>query len=102
MEHPNIKIKPAPVKESCCEVFINRKELTVVISGPGMGNATLNYYLSARSMISLRDVLLRNRITLVILHRSGIFWKLVYDILIDHFTIRIVSGHDLPLCCQPA
>ena len=87
--------------ERGCDIFIYRKEITASIYGPGIRSAILSYSVNARSMISLRDLLLRHGITRVILHKSGFYWKLAYDILCDHFTVMVVNQRDLQdACCQ--
>ena len=87
------------VIERGCDIFIHRKEITASIYGPGIRTATLTYSVNSRSMISLRDLLFKHGISFVILHRSGIYWKLAYDILCDHFTVMVVNQRDLQDAC---
>ena len=82
-----------------CDLFISRKEISASIFGPGIRNATRFYSLNFRSIISLRDLLLKQGVNHIVMHKSSFYWKLAYDILCDHFTITVINQRDLQDAC---
>ncbi len=99
MDFPILETGHNNLGERGCDLCVYRKEVTASIFGPGIRTATHSYTMNARSMIALRDLLFKHGITHVILHKSGIYWKLAYDILCDHFTIMVVNQRNLQDAC---
>ena len=101
MDFPIFETGHNNVVERGCDLCVYRKEITASIFGPGIRTAPHSYSVNARSMIALRDLLFKHGITHIILHKSGFYWKLAYDILCDHFTITVINQRDLQgACCQ--
>ena len=83
------------VIEKGCGLDVHQKEVVATIMGTGVKTNTRTFSTYTRSLISLREWLLKHGITHVMMESTGVYWKPVYNILCDHFTVLLVNPRHL-------
>ena len=79
------------VVEKGCGLDVHKDTVVATIRGTGIKTQTMSFSTYTRSLILLRDWLLKHGITHVAMESTGVYWKPVYNILGDHFTIMLVN-----------
>jgi transposase len=69
------------VVERGCGIDIHKKTAVATIDGNGIKRTTREYGTVTSSLTELRDWLLENKITHVVMESTGVYWKPVYHIL---------------------
>jgi transposase len=64
-----------------CGIDVHKKMLVATISGEGIRTETREYGTVTRSLTELKDWLLENGVTHVVMESTGIYWKPVYHVL---------------------
>lgn len=80
------------VVERGCGLDVHKDEITATISGKGIKTETRRFSAYTRSLISLRDWLLKQCVTHVAMESTGVYWKPVFNVLGDHFKILLVNA----------
>jgi len=83
------------VIEKGCGLDVHQKEVVVTIMGTGVKTQTRTFSTYTRSLISMREWLLKNGITHGMIESTGVYWKPVYNILSDHLTLLLVNPRHL-------
>src|SRR6056297_479361 len=86
------KIEFEQVIERGCGLDVHKETVTATIKGKGIKQQTRKFSTYTRSLISLRDWLLKNGITHVAMESTGVYWKPVYNVLGEHFKIILVNA----------
>ena len=64
-----------------CGIDVHKKMLVATISGEGLNTETREFGTVTRSLTELKDWLLENRVTHVVMESTGVYWKPVYHVL---------------------
>lgn len=80
------------VIEKGCGLDVHKENVVATIRGKGIVQQTRSFSTYTSSLISLRDWLLKHKITHVAMESTGVYWKPVYNILGDHFNILLVNA----------
>ena len=88
----NEKVEFEQVIEKGCGLDVHKETVVATIRGKGLTTETRSFGTYTRSLISLREWLLKNGITHLAMESTGVYWKPVYNILGDHFTILLVNA----------
>lgn len=64
-----------------CGIDVHKKMLVATISGEGIRTETREYGTVTRSLTELKDWLLENGVTHVVMESTGVYWKPVYHVL---------------------
>ncbi|ULB33262.1 IS110 family transposase [Proteiniphilum propionicum] len=64
-----------------CGIDVHKKMLVATISGEGLRTETHEFGTVTRSLTELKDWLLENRVTHVVMESTGVYWKPVYHVL---------------------
>lgn len=86
------KVEFEQVIERGCGLDVHKETVTATIKGEGIKQETREFSTYTRSLISLRDWLLKNGITHVAMESTGVYWKPIFNILGEHFTIILVNA----------
>ena len=86
------KVEFEQVIERGCGLDVHKENVVATIQGKGIMRQTRSFSTYTSSLISLRDWLLKHGITHVALESTGVYWKPVYNLLGDHFTILLVNA----------
>ena len=86
------KVEFKQVIERGCGLDVHKENVTATILGKGIKQQTREFKTYTRSLISLRDWLLKHGITHVAMESTGVYWKPIYNIIGDHFTILLVNA----------
>lgn len=86
------KVEFEQVIERGCGLDVHKENVTATITGQGIKQQTREFSTYTRSLISLRDWLLKNGITHVAMESTGVYWKPVYNVLSEHFKIILVNA----------
>src|SRR5574344_2241162 len=85
-----------------CGIDVHKKMLVATISGEGLKTETREFGTVTRSLTELKDWLLENRVTHVVMESTGVYWKPVYHVLeptsiqvwiVNARHIKYVPGH---------
>jgi transposase len=79
METPQVSFKQVVSRGSGLDV--HKKTVVATIDGEGLKKQTREYGTVTSSLKELRDWLLENGITHVVMESTGVFWKPVYNVL---------------------
>jgi transposase len=86
------KVEFEQVIERGCGLDVHKENVTATIKGQGIKQQTREFRTYTRSLISLRDWLLEHGITHVAMESTGVYWKPVYNVLGEHFTVLLVNA----------
>lgn len=86
------KVEFEQLIERGCGLDVHKENVTATITGQGIKQQTKEFSTYTRSLISLRDWLLKNGITHVAMESTGVYWKPVYNVLGEHFKIILVNA----------
>jgi transposase len=81
--------------ERGCGLDVHKDNVVVSIRGKGIKPQTRTFSTYTRSLISMRDWLLKNGITHGMIESTGVYWKPVYNILDGHITVMLVNPRHL-------
>ncbi len=85
-----------------CGLDVHKKVVVATIDGEGIKKQTREFDTITSSLKELRDWLLENRITHVVMESTGVFWKPVYNVLepagltvwiVNAAHVKYVPGH---------
>jgi len=91
MKKKNI-IEFEQVVERGCGMDVHKDLIVATIQGKGIKMQTKSFNAFTSSLIKLKEWLLKNGITHVAMESTGIYWKPVFNILGDDFTILLVNA----------
>jgi transposase len=100
MESPEVSFKQ--VVSRGCGLDVHKKVVVATIDGEGLKKQTREFDTVTSSLKELRDWLLDNGITHVVMESTGVFWKPVYNVLepagltvwiVNAAHVKYVPGH---------
>jgi transposase len=80
------------VIERGCGLDVHKETVVATIMGKGIKTQTRSFSTFTRSLKSLQNWLSEQGITHVAMESTGVYWKPVYNILGDHFTVLLVNA----------
>jgi transposase len=86
------KVEFEQIIERGCGLDVHKENVVATIKGKGFVTQTRSFSTYTSSLISLRDWLLKHKITHVAIESTGVYWKPVYNILGDHLTVLLVNA----------
>jgi len=100
MESPQVSFKQ--VVSRGCGLDVHKKVVVATIDGEGIKKQTREFGTVTSSLKELRDWLLENCVTHVVMESTGVFWKPVYNVLepagltvwiVNAAHVKYVPGH---------
>lgn len=79
------------IVERGCGMDVHRETVVVTIQGKGIKTVTKSYSTFTTSLLKLRQWLLKHGITHIAMESTGVYWKPIYNVLGDDFTILLVN-----------
>jgi len=80
--------------ERCCGLDVHKKTVAACVVTPE-GQETRTFSTMTNDLLRLRDWLREKRITHVAMESTGVFWKPIYNLLEDDFTLLVVNAYHL-------
>ncbi len=80
------------VVERGCGMDVHKDLIVATIQGKGIKMQTNTFNAFTSSLIKLKEWLLKNGITHIAMESTGVYWKPVFNILDDEFTILLVNA----------
>ncbi|HKJ82344.1 MAG TPA: transposase, partial [Ignavibacteriaceae bacterium] len=80
------------VVERGCGMDVHKETVVVTIRGKGIKTVTKSYSTFTSSLIKLKEWLLKHGITHVAMESTGVYWKPIFNVLGDDFTILLVNA----------
>lgn len=80
------------VVERGCGMDVHKATVVVTIRGKGIKTATKSFSTYTSSLIKLKEWLLKHGITHIAMESTGVYWKPVFNVLGDDFTILLVNA----------
>lgn len=71
---------------------VHKETVVVTIRGKGIKTVTKSYSTYTSSLIKLKEWLLKHGITHVAMESTGVYWKPIFNVLGDDFTILLVNA----------
>jgi len=83
------------VIERGCGIDVHKKILVATIRGVGIKEETREFNGFTESIEDMRDWLLENKITHVAMESTGVYWKPIYNIIENDFTVILVNARHI-------
>lgn len=80
--------------EQCCGIDVHKKTLTACVI-TGEGQETRSFSTMTNDLLKLADWLVERGVTHVAMESTGVYWKPIYNVLEDDFTILVVNAHHI-------
>ena len=91
MKEKNV-IEFEQVVERGCGMDVHKDLIVATILGKGIKMQTKSFNAFTSSLIKLKEWLLKNGITHVAMESTGVYWKPVFNIMGDDFTVLLVNA----------
>ena len=82
------------VYERCCGLDVHKKVVTACIITP-QWQETRSFSAMTKGLLGLADWLAEHEVTHVAMESTGVFWKPVYNLLEEDFTVMVVNAHHI-------
>lgn len=82
------------VHDRCCGVDVHKKTVVVCVITP-QGQETRSFATTTRDLLSLGDWLKERRVSHVAMESTGVYWKPVYNLLEEEFTLLVVNARHI-------
>src|SRR3989304_3898457 len=82
------------VHERCAGLDVHKKTVVASVLSPE-GQETRTFGTMTRDLLLLADWLTERGVTHVAMESTGVYWKPVYNLLEDQFTLLVVNAHHL-------
>jgi transposase len=80
----------------CCGIDVHKRSVTACVLTPGSGpepvKATRTFSTMTADLLALADWLAEQAVTHVAMESTGVYWKPVYNLLEDRFTLLLVNA----------
>lgn len=83
------------IVEKGCGIDIHKKVLVATIRGTDITEETRSFDSFTENIESLRDWLLKNKVTHVAMESTGVYWKPVFNILEEDFEVILVNARHI-------
>ena len=80
--------------ERCCGLDVHKKSVVACVITPE-GQELRSFATMTQDLLALADWLREHRVTQVAMESSGVYWKPVYNLLEDEFTVWVVNAHHM-------
>lgn len=82
------------VYERCCGLDVHKKMVMACIITPE-GQKTRTFSTMTKDLLQLADWLAEHQVTHVAMESTGVFWKPIYNLLEEDFTLMVVNAHHI-------
>ncbi len=82
------------INPRCCGLDVHKKSVVACVITPDR-RETRSFSTMTRGLLELKDWLTGCGVTQVAMESTGVFWKPVYNLLEDDFTILVVNAHHI-------
>lgn len=82
------------VHERCCGLDVHKK-MVVACAITSQGQETRTFSTMTKDLLKLADWLRERGVTHVAMESTGVFWKPIYNLLGDEFTVLVVNAHHI-------
>lgn len=82
------------VNPSCCGLDVHKKSVVACVLTP-RGRQTRTFGTATRELLLLADWLKEQEVTHVAMESTGVYWKPVYNLLEDEFTVWVVNAQHI-------
>lgn len=93
MENPKVEYEQIIARG--CGIDVHKETLTATIRGTGINETTRQYGTFTSSLIELRDWLKSEGITHIAMESTGVYWKPLFNILEEDFSIILVNARHI-------
>ena len=80
--------------ERCCGLDVHKKSVVACVITPE-GQAVRTFSTMTKELLALADWLKEHRVTQVAMESSGVYWKPVFNLLEDEFTVMVVNARHM-------
>ena len=80
--------------ERCCGLDVHKKSVVACVITPE-GQAVRTFSTMTKELLALADWLKDHRVTHVAMESTGVYWKPVYNLLEEEFTVMVVNAHHM-------
>jgi len=78
-----------------CGIDVHKEILTATIQGKDLPETYREYGTFTNQLIELRDWLISNEVTHIAMESTGVYWKPVFNILEEYFSIILVNARHI-------
>ena len=82
------------VYQRCCGLDVHQKRVTACVITPE-GQEVRSFSAMTKDLLALADWLAGHRVTQVAMESTGVYWKPVYNILEDEFSVMVVNARHM-------
>ena len=82
------------VYESCCGLDVHKKSVVACVVTPE-SEQTRTFGSTTRQLLELADWLRAQGVTHVAMESTGVYWKPIYNLLEEEFTVWVVNAHHI-------
>jgi transposase len=80
--------------ERCCGLDVHKKRVVACLITPE-GQVTRTFSTMTKELLALADWLMEQRVTHVAMESTGVFWKPIYNLLEEDFTVLVVNARHM-------
>ena len=80
--------------ERCCGLDVHKKSVVACVITPE-GQAVRTFSTMTKELLALADWLKEHRVTQVAMESTGVYWKPVYNLLEEEFTVMVVNARHM-------
>ena len=78
----------------CCGLDIHKKSVVACVIKPG-GKETRTFSTMPKDLLELKNLLIGLEVTHVAMESTGVYWKPIYNLLEDRFTLMVVNAQHI-------
>jgi transposase len=82
------------INERCCGLDVHKKTVVACIMTPGK-KETRTFSTMTRSLLELKGWLTECGVTHIAMESTGVFWKPIYNLLEDVFTVMVINAQHI-------
>ena len=82
------------VYQRCCGLDVHQKRVTACVITPE-GQEVRSFSAMTKDLLALADWLAGHQVTQVAMESTGVYWKPVYNILEDEFSVMVVNARHM-------
>ena len=82
------------VHDRCCGLDVHKKSVVACVITPESQH-TKTFGTTTRQLLALADWLRQHHVTHVAMESTGVYWKPVYNLLEDTFSVYVVNAHHI-------
>jgi transposase len=82
------------VYERCCGLDVHKRTVVACVITP-RGKEIRTFSTMTKDLLKLADWLERERVTHIAMESTGVYWKPLFNLLEDHFTVLVVNAQHI-------